>query len=384
MCRCLFGAIVVLVSSSVLAQLPVSSSDVKENTLDSTLPVMTESNVSEPPKTKLQRLEEAVQRALDKKGLAQTSSPASPDPFTKPLPVTSNANTSAAPAASFSPPELSVRLPVINTLKRLRQQQVIVLGYRESSIPLSYIDDFQFPIGFSMDICHAIVEAIRIEKALPKLKVRYVPVLPDNRLAALQQGKIDLECGSTTNNSERAQQVNFLTNVFATGSRLLVRADRAIRQLSDLQQQKIVVTKGTVSESLLQKLIQQHQWRITVVTALDHQHAFNMVQMREVDAFMMDEVLLAGLKASAKMPDDYVIVGDLLSNEAYSIMLRKQDDWLKLIGDRVIGEWIQSGQLEKLYSKWFIEPIPPQGVSLSLVPTASWQRIVTQPTDQPF
>jgi len=253
-----------------------------------------------------------------------------------------------------------------DTLAKIRETQTITIAYREASLPFSYLDDKKKPIGYAIDLCLKIAEAVKRELKLPKLDIAYIPVTPSTRIPAIVDGKADLECGSTTNNFERRKQVAFTIPHFVAAARMLVRTDSGIRNWSDLRGKRVVTTRGTTSVKLLTDRDKVRALGLKLVEASDHAESFSKVEKGEAEAFPMDDVLLYGLRAKAKDPSKFVVVGDLLSTEPYAIMLRKDDAPFKTLVDKEMGRIINEGELVKLYDKWFMHPIPPNGLNMNM------------------
>lgn len=253
-----------------------------------------------------------------------------------------------------------------DTLAKIRETQTITIAYREASLPFSYLDDNKKPIGYAIDLCLKIADAVKREWKLPKLDVAYIPVTPSSRIPAIMEGKADLECGSTTNNAERRKQVAFTIPHFVAAARMLVRTDSGIKNWSDLRDKRVVTTKGTTSVKLLNDRDKVRSLGLKLIEAGDHAESFSKVEKGEAEAFPMDDVLLYGLRAKAKEPSKFVVVGDLLSTEPYAIMLRKDDAPFKALADREMGRIINEGELAKLYDKWFMHPIPPKGLNMNM------------------
>jgi ABC-type amino acid transport substrate-binding protein len=253
-----------------------------------------------------------------------------------------------------------------NTLETIRNSQKIVIAHREASLPFSYLDADKKPVGYAVDLCLRIAEAVKRELKLPQLRIEYLPVTPSTRIPAIADGKADLECGSTTNNAERRKQVAFTIPHFVAAARMVVRADSGIRNWSDLRDKRVVTTKGTTSVKLLNDRDKVRGLGLRLVEGRDHADSFSMVEKGEAEAFPMDDVLLFGLRANAASPSQFVVVGDALSAEPYAIMLRKDDPAFKAVVDREMGRLINEGEIYKLYDKWFKAPIPPKGINMSM------------------
>jgi glutamate/aspartate transport system substrate-binding protein len=252
-----------------------------------------------------------------------------------------------------------------STLDKVKASGSITLAYREASIPFSYLDDKAQPVGFGVDICDKVVDEIKKATGRADLKVQRQAVTSANRIPLLVNGTIDLECGSTTNNSDRAKQVAFAINYFYTGTRFLVKADSGIKGLGDLGKKVMVSTIGTTNFKLLRDEISNKKLDIELIGAKDHAESALLVQTGRAAAFGMDDILLYGLRASAQTPTDLAVVGDPIQVEPYAIMLRKDDPAFKKLVDGVLAAQMKSGEFERLYKKWFMTAIPPKGINLN-------------------
>ena len=270
------------------------------------------------------------------------------------------------------------------TLKKIADAGSISLGHRESSIPFSYYDDRQQVVGYSHEMMLKAVEAIKAELKKPNLAVKLVPVTSQNRIPLVLNGSVDIECGSTTNNSERARQVDFSTNIFVVGTRLMTKKDSGVKDFADLKGKNVVVTAGTTSERLLRKFNETSQSGMAIISAKDHGESFLTLETGRAVAFMMDDALLYGEKAKAKKPDEWVVVGKPMSEEAYSCMMRKGDPAFKKIVDAALTKAMTSGEATKIYAKWFQAPIPPKGLNLNWPMSDDVQALFKAPTDKPF
>lgn len=275
----------------------------------------------------------------------------------------------------------SSRLP---TLEKISRTATINLGHRESSVPFSYHDSKQQVVGYSHDLMLTVVERIRRELKLPALAVKLVPVTSQNRIALVQNGSVDLECGSTTHNRERALQVGFSVSIFQTSSRLLTRRDSGVNQLSDLKGRRVAVTAGTTSERSLLLHSESTGTRFDIVTVKDHGEGFNRVQEGRADAFLMDEAMLYGLRSRADRPDDWRVVGQPMAAEVYACMLRQDDARFKALVDRSLTEIMQSGEALKIYRRWFQSPIPPKGLNLNWPAPEALLELYRAPNDRPL
>ena len=244
------------------------------------------------------------------------------------------------------------------TLKKIKDSGTITIGHRETSIPFSYLDDKQQPIGYSMDICAAVVEEVKKELGIAQLAVKYNPVTPQTRIPLMANGTIDLECGSTTNTLTRQKQVGFAPITFITGTKLLVKKSAKIKTYKDLRNKTVVVTQGTTNERIIKALSDKDNLNIKFLNAKDHGESFLTVESGRAVAFSMDDILLYGLIAKAKAPKDYEVVGDYLSYDPYGMMYRKGDEDFGVVIRRAIGRLMASGDLAKIYNKWFLEKLP--------------------------
>ena len=244
------------------------------------------------------------------------------------------------------------------TLKKIKDSGTITLGVRETSIPFSYLDDKQQAIGYSIDLCMAIVEEVKKELMMPTLMVKTNPVTSQTRIPLMSNGTIDLECGSTTNNLTRQKQVAFAPVTFVTGTKLLVKKSSKIKSYKDLKGKTVVVTQGTTNERTIKALSDKENLGIKFLNAKDHAESFLTVESGRAAAFSMDDVLLYGLIASAKKPKDFDVVGDYLSYDPYGIMFRKNDADFAIVANRALSGLMRSGEINKIYDKWFIGKLP--------------------------
>ncbi|MGF6481364.1 glutamate/aspartate ABC transporter substrate-binding protein [Paraburkholderia sp. JPY419] len=268
------------------------------------------------------------------------------------------------------------------TLKKIKDTGVISLGHRESSIPFSYYDDKQNVIGYSQDYAMKIVEAVKQKLNMPNLKVKLVPVTSQNRIPLVQNGTVDIECGSTTNNLERQQQAAFTNTIFVIGTRLMTKKDSGIKDFPDLKGKTVVTTAGTTSERLLRKMNQDKSMGMNIISAKDHGESFLTLSTGRAAAFMMDDALLAGERAKSSNPNDFVIVGTPQSREAYGCMLRKNDGDFKKVADDAIAKVQLSSEGETIYKRWFESPIPPKGLNLNFPMSDDMRALFKNPNDK--
>jgi ABC-type amino acid transport substrate-binding protein len=244
------------------------------------------------------------------------------------------------------------------TLAAIKSRHVVHLGYRESSPPFSFLNQANRPIGYSLELCEAIVEEIGAEVDDPELKIEYVKVTSDDRIPAVVQGKIDLECGSTTANAERSKQVAFSPLMFVAGTKLMVPKDSTISVPKDLQGKTIVVTKGTTNEQAMHAVDKKFSLSLKIVTASDHEQSYQMLVDGKADAFATDDILLYGLIARHKSQDKFRVTGDYLSYDPYGIMFRKGEPQLAAVVERTFRKLGSNHDLVPLYNKWFVSRLP--------------------------
>ena len=243
-------------------------------------------------------------------------------------------------------------------LANIKATHTVRLGYREASPPFSFLDQANRPIGYSLELCQAIVEEIGVEVDDPDLKIDYVLVTPETRIPAILDNRIDLECGSTTANAERRQRVAFSPLIFVAGTRLMVPRDARVSSITDLKGKTIVVTKGTTNEQAIQAADKKFSLGLKIVTADDHEQSYRMVADGKADAFATDDVLLYGLIARHKAQDKMKVVGDFLSYEPYGIMFRKGDPQLAAVVERTFRKLATNHDLVPLYRQWFMQRLP--------------------------
>ncbi|OCG70010.1 glutamate/aspartate ABC transporter substrate-binding protein [Gilliamella sp. Occ3-1] len=268
------------------------------------------------------------------------------------------------------------------TLAKIKDNGVIVVGHRESSIPFSYYGDNQEVIGYSQDYSNLIVDAVKKELNLPDLKVKYLPITSKTRIQLLNNYTYDFECGSTTNNLERQKTVDFSNSIFIVGTQFLVKADSNINSIEDLKGKNVVTTAGTTSEIRLNRINMKNNLGIRIITPKDHGDAFNALETGRAVALLMDDALLAGERSRAINPAEWKIVGEPLSYEAYGCMLRKGDTQFKQLMDKTIADTQKSGKALESYNKWFTQPVPPKGVNMSLEISPKMVELFANPNDK--
>ncbi|WPN59193.1 glutamate/aspartate ABC transporter substrate-binding protein [Pseudomonas sp. P9_31] len=287
----------------------------------------------------------------------------------------------AIAAALISTPVFAAELT--GTLKKIKESGTITLGHRDASIPFSYIADASGkPVGYAHDIQLKIVEAIKKDLDMPNLQVKYNLVTSQTRIPLVQNGTVDVECGSTTNNVERQQQVDFSIGIFEIGTKLLAKKDSPYKDFTDLKGKNVVTTAGTTSERILKSMNADKQMGMNVISAKDHGESFQMLETGRAVAFMMDDALLAGEMAKAKKPDDWTVTGTPQSFEIYGCMVRKGDaPFKKAVDDAIIATY-KSGEINKIYEKWFMQPIPPKGLNLNFPMSNELKTLIANPTDK--
>ena len=267
------------------------------------------------------------------------------------------------------------------TLKKIKDSGAITIGHRDASIPLSYYDDNQRPIGYAMDLCHRIVDAVKAHLKMPKLDVKYQLVTSANRIPLMANGTIDLECGSTTNNLERQQQVGFTITHFVTANKFVAKRSAKLSKLEDLKGKTVVSTAGTTNIKQITALNNEKSLGMNIVSANGHPEAFQMVESGRAAAFVMDDILLYGLVANSKNPKQFAISTEALSVEPYGIMLRKGDSEFKKVVDDAMIKIYKSGEGTKIYNKWFLHPIPPRNINLNVPMSPQLKKVMAHPTD---
>jgi glutamate/aspartate transport system substrate-binding protein len=277
----------------------------------------------------------------------------------------------AAPAAAQESP----------TLKKIKDTGTITIGHRDSSIPFSYYDDKQNVVGYALEICLKVVDAVKAELKMPNLQVKLNPVTSATRIPLIANGTIDLECGSTTNNLERQNQVAFTNTYFLTANRFVSKKSNNLKSVADLKGKTVVSTSGTTNLKQITEMNGAQSMGMNILTAKDHAEAFLMVETDRANAFFMDDILLYSLVANSKAPADYVISADALSVEPYGAMMRKDDPVFKKLVDTATANLYKSGQITAIYNKWFLSPIPPKGVNLNVPISPVLKKAFENPTD---
>jgi len=268
------------------------------------------------------------------------------------------------------------------TLKKIKDTGTITIGHRESSIPFSYLDANQKPIGYSMDLCNKIVDAVKKDLKIANLQVKYVPVTSQNRLPLIEGGTVDLECGSTTNTVARQKQVAFGVTTFVANVRTLVKSNSGIKDIDDLNGKPVVTTQGTTSDALIKKHEKGANIDVKNIYGKDHADSFLMVKTGRASAFVMDDILLAGFIANSENPKDYSIVGSTLRQEPYSVVFRKEDPSFKSLVDKTLTGLMKGGEINNIYAKWFSKPIAPKNVNLNFPMSPELKAAIANPNDK--
>ncbi|MGC3984385.1 MAG: transporter substrate-binding domain-containing protein [Pseudorhodoferax sp.] len=297
------------------------------------------------------------------------------------------AGVAAATAAEFHEPaarDADTARHASETLRKIQQTGTITLGHRQSSVPFSYYDSRKQVVGYAHDLSTLVSQAIRRALRLPALTTKLVPVTAQNRIPMVVSGNVDLECGSTTHNLERARQVLFSNSFFVISTRLMVHRGSGIQDFKDLAGKRVVVTAGTTSERLIRTFAESSGLKFQILTAREHEESFGTLERGQADAFMMDDALLYGERAKAQQPLDWIVVGQPMTREAYGCMMRKGDLQLKRIVDEEIARLMRSGELLALYRKWFERPITAKGLNLNWPPSQDVLELFANPNDRPL
>jgi len=267
------------------------------------------------------------------------------------------------------------------TLKKIKDSGSITIGHRDASIPFSYYDDKQQPVGYAVDLCLRIVDAVKSELKMPKIDVKYQLVTSANRIPLMANGTIDLECGSTTNNLARQEQVWFTITHFVTANRWVAKKSANLKTLQDLKGKTVVSTAGTTNIKGITEINAAQNLGLSIISANGHPEAFQMVETGRAAAFVMDDILLYSLAAQSRSPGDYAISTEATSVEPYGIMLRRDDPAFKKIVDAATANVYKSGAINAIYDKWFLKPIPPKGIDLNVPMSPQLKKVFANPTD---
>ncbi|MFY9768693.1 MAG: transporter substrate-binding domain-containing protein [Xanthobacteraceae bacterium] len=269
------------------------------------------------------------------------------------------------------------------TLKKIKETGGITIGYRESSLPLSCLDDKLMPVGFSIELCKRVVDAVKAKLGMPDLNVKYNPVTSATRIPLVANGTVDIECGSTANMTIRQQQVGFSYTFFVPQFKWIVHVDSKIKSADDLRGKTVAVTAGTNTAVFVNKMNNGENLGMTITQGKDHAESFLLVETGRASAWMEDDVLLAGFRANAKSPADFKLLDKSYPSDPYALMIRKDDPQFKALVDEALAQLMRSGEFEKLYTQWFERPIPPRGVNMDLPMSDALKHDIKEPNDKP-
>jgi glutamate/aspartate transport system substrate-binding protein len=269
------------------------------------------------------------------------------------------------------------------TLKKVKETGIFTVGYRESSLPLSYLDDKLKPVGFSIELCKHVVDAVKAKLGMPDLNVKYNPVTSATRIPLVANGTVDIECGSTANMTSRQQQVGFSYTFFVPQFKWIVRADSNIKSAEDLRGKTVAVTAGTNTALFVNKMNNEENLGMTITQGKDHAESFLLVETGRASAWMEDDVLLAGFRANAKSPADFKLLDKSYPSDPYALMIRKNDPQFKALVDETLAQLMRAGEFEQLYTQWFQRPIPPKGVNMDLPMSDALKHDIKEPNDKP-
>ena len=269
------------------------------------------------------------------------------------------------------------------TLQKVKETGIFTIGYRESSLPLSYLDDKQQPVGFSIELCREVAERVKSKLGMPNLKVVYNPVTSATRIPLVANGTVDIECGSTANMLARQKQVAFSVTFFVPQFKWIVRADSGIDRADDLKAKAVAVTSGTNTALFVAKTNNEEKLGLKIMSAKDHAESFLLVETGRASAWMEDDILIAGFRASARNPADFKLLERAYPSDPYALMLRKDDPQFKALVDEALSGLMKSGEFGKLYSKWFESPVPPRGINIQLPMSDKLKDLLKDPNDKP-
>ena len=269
------------------------------------------------------------------------------------------------------------------TLKKMKETGTITIGHRDSSIPLSYLDDKLLPVGFSIELCKHVVEAVKAKLGMPSLKVAYNPVTSATRIPLVANGTVDIECGSTANMTTRQRQVGFSYTFFVPQFKWITRTKSGINAAGDLLGKTVAVTAGTNTALFVNKLNNEEKLGMSIMPGKDHAESFLLVETGRASAWMEDDILIAGFRANAKNPADFKLLDKAYPSDPYALMFRKDDPQFKTLVDEALARLMRSGEFEKLYVQWFESPIAPRGINIQLPMSDELRRDVKEPNDKP-
>ena len=268
-------------------------------------------------------------------------------------------------------------------LKKVKDAGEITLGHRDASIPFSYLDDKQQPVGYSIDLCLRVADAVKSELKLPALKVKYNPVTSATRIPLVANGTVDIECGSTVNNAERQAQVGFSVTTFIVSTKFIAKKPSYLKTLNDLKGKTVVCTAGTNTLARVNGLNAKNNLGMTVLTGKDHAESLLMVETGRASAFFEDDILLTGLAANSRNPAEWALGTEAYSIDPYALMLPRGDTAFKRVVDNALVGLMKSGEILKIYDKWYAKSIPPKGVTLNFPLSPALKKAFEKPTDSP-
>jgi ABC-type amino acid transport substrate-binding protein len=268
------------------------------------------------------------------------------------------------------------------TLKKIKDSGSITIAHREASVPFSYVDEQKRPLGYAIDICLKVVDAIKTELRMPRIEVKYLPISAAQRLPSIKEGKADLECGNTTNTPDRRKEVGFAIPYYIAGGRVMVKGPTPPRDFSELSGRRIVSNAKSTYERLITERNEKFSARITFVAAKDNEESFKLLNDGGADGWMTDDVILFVNRAQAAKPTDYSISAKLLTVEPLAIMFRKDDMQLAEVVNKEVRRIMQSGEIHGIYKKWFQSPIPPKNIKLDLPMNTLLKSFVDAPTSE--
>jgi glutamate/aspartate transport system substrate-binding protein len=269
------------------------------------------------------------------------------------------------------------------TLKKIKDTGTFTIGHRESSVPLSYLDDKLQPVGFSIELCKHVADAVKAKLGAANLTVKYNPVTSATRIPLVANGTVDIECGSTANMTARQKQVGFSYTVFVPQFKWIARTDGGVSTADDLRGKTVAVTAGTNTALFVNKLNNDEKLGMTVVQGKDHAESFLLVETGRASAWMEDDVLIAGVRANAKVPADFKLLDKAYPSDPYALMLRRDDPQFKALVDDTLVKLMRSGEFEKLYARWFENPIPPKAINIQLPMSDALKSAIKEPNDKP-
>jgi glutamate/aspartate transport system substrate-binding protein len=283
-------------------------------------------------------------------------------------------------ASAFAPAKAQ---ELEGTLKKVKETGVFTIGHRDSSIPLSYLDDKLQPVGFSIELCRHVVDAVKAKLGTPGLRVAYNPVTSATRIPLVANGTVDIECGSTANMTSRQKQVGFSYTFFVPQFKWIARAGSGIKSADDLRGKTVAVTAGTNTALFVNKMNNEERLALTITQGKDHAESFLLVETGRASAWMEDDILIAGFRANAKNPAEFILLDKAYPSDPYALMFRKDDAAFKALVDGTLAGLMRSGEFERLYTQWFESPIPPRGINIQLPISEALKRDIREPNDRP-